>query len=369
MRPYVVLWVAICAQTLPQLTTAAESSTVVSYESVSYPRQPQLAVVDDTTIFLAFGSGETVYLCESSDGGHRFGDPIEVGRLPKLALGMRRGPRVVANKDSVLVTAISHQTGDLMAWTSSDHGGTWSGPIVVSDIPETAREGLHGMAIGPDGSVFCCWLDLRHGRTQIYGSKSSDGGRTWTKNQRVYQSPSGTVCECCHPSVAIDEKGTIHVMWRNVVDGDRDMFVADSTDGGDSFTVARKLGTGTWNLDACPMDGGDLAVASTGNITSVWRRNKQIYLADESSLNERLLGFGEQPSITRGKRGPFILWLARRGGDLLLLKPNSASAETIASHANDPVISAARTPTGRIVAAWETGIKPNTAIKSMVIEE
>ncbi|KAJ3054740.1 hypothetical protein HK102_011471, partial [Quaeritorhiza haematococci] len=53
-------------------------------------------------------------------------------------------------------------------------------------------------------------------------------------------------------------------MWRNSLKGARDLFLADSSDGGRTFSPAEKLGRGTWPLNACPMDGGAVAVGPAG---------------------------------------------------------------------------------------------------------
>ncbi len=367
MRLISTLFILLAIQVIS--LRASEPNTVVSSDVVPHPRQPQVAVVDESTVYVTFGSNNKLFLCKSTDGGLSFDSPVQVGSVEKLALGMRRGPRVVANDKFVIVTAISHESGDLSAWKSADLGLTWSAPLVINDIPRVAREGLHGMAIAPDGKVFCVWLDLRNGRTQIYGASTSDEGRTWTENRRIYESPSGTVCECCHPSVAIDGKGVIHVMWRNVVDGNRDMYLATSMDGGESFQTARKLGLGSWHLNACPMDGGDLAAPTNSDVVTVWRRNNQIFAAGDKPLSERLLGIGEQPGIAVGANGEFIVWLSRRGGDLNLLKPGSSSPTTIATNASDPVIVATVNSPQRVIVAWESGSMPNTAIKVMAIAD
>lgn len=369
MRFLSILFIVALWQNFAQPSSASEPIAVVSSDSIKSPRQPQLAVVEGKTVFLAFGAGESVYICKSSDGGKNFAMPTEIGSLENLALGMRRGPRVVANTKSVVVTAISHKNGNLTAWQSDDDGRTWSNPVVVNDIPEVAREGLHGMAMGPKGDVFCAWLDLRHGKTQIYGSTSPDGGRTWGQNRQVYESPSGTVCECCHPSVVIDDTGVVHVMWRNVVEGNRDMFIAKSAVGGESFQAARKLGIGTWNLNACPMDGGDLSISSSGDVVTVWRRKNQIFASVGKPSRERFLGVGQQPDIAVGADGEFIVWLSRRGGDLKLLRPGSTSPTTLAENATDPVIAAARSSPQNVIAAWETGSTPNTTIHAIIVAE
>tara|TARA_R110002073_G_scaffold149534_5_gene303273 strand:+ start:17297 stop:18409 length:1113 start_codon:yes stop_codon:yes gene_type:complete len=347
---------------------AADPVCVVSLETVLGAQQPQAAVDMAGRIFVAFGANEDIYVCKSVDRGKTYARHVKVGHASKLALGMRRGPRIVANESSVVVTAISHESGNLMAWHSEDGGDTWSRPVDVNDQPKIAREGLHGMAMGPDGLIYCTWLDLRNDRTQIYGASSLDGGKTWSKNRRVYESPSGTVCECCHPSVAISDDGIIYVMWRNALDGNRDMYLAKSEDSGQTFGVAEKLGVGSWKLNACPMDGGDLTVASDGSPLTVWRRNQQIFSAYVGGHErERLLGSGEQPSAAATTKGHYLVWIKRRGGVLLLLTPKSNMPIQLADIAFDPMIASSRSGKGPVVVVWESGKKPQTLIMASVV--
>src|SRR6185295_10354450 len=128
--------------------------------------------------------------------------------------------RIAASNEAITITVIGGGSddaggkgGDVLAWSSHDDGETWQGPVRVNDVKDSAREGLHALASGPSGQLFCAWLDLREGGTKIVGSRSTDGGSTWSKNVLVYQSPDGHVCECCHPSAAFDSAGGVYVMW------------------------------------------------------------------------------------------------------------------------------------------------------------
>lgn len=341
---------------------------VVSAESVPGAQQPQLAFDPAGRLYVAFGAAEDIYVCKSVDQGKTYSVPVKVGHVTKLALGMRRGPRIVANENSIVVTAIGHGSGNLMAWRSEDSGKTWSGAVDINDQPKAAREGLHAMAIGTDGLIFCTWLDLRNDRTQIYGASSQDGGKTWSENRRIYASPSGSVCECCHPSVSISDSGAVYVMWRNSHHGNRDMFLAQSEDSGQTFGVAEKLGVGSWQLDVCPMDGGGLAVAADGAPVTVWRRKQQIFVTDGSGpLHERLLGLGEQPSVAANTDGQYVVWLGSRGGKLLLSTPNANQPMPLAGLATAPMLAASRSGNGLVVAVWESGKKPNTLIMASVV--
>ena len=87
-----------------------------------------------------------------------------------------------------MVTAIGGQVGkgrdgDVVAWRSMDDGKTWQGPVRVNDAADSAREGLHAMASGADGSIWCVWLDLRDKKSEIYATVSKDDGATWAANQ------------------------------------------------------------------------------------------------------------------------------------------------------------------------------------------
>jgi hypothetical protein len=185
-------------------------------------RQPQLAV-SNGAVALAFGSGQSIWLARSTDNGRTFGAPTRVADLPKMLLGRHRGPRVTMVGNTILISAIASES-DLQLWRSTDAGRTWSKPVVINDKPTAAREGLHAMAADADGHVAAAWLDDRlPGGKRLWGAFSSDGGASWSKNTVLYESPSGSICECCAPSMVSLGRGEFAVMWRNRLDGSRDL--------------------------------------------------------------------------------------------------------------------------------------------------
>jgi len=320
-------------------------------------KQPQAAVDESGRVYVAYGVGDTVKCAVSVDSGQSF-QSSAVGSPGLISLGMRRGPRIAATGGSVVVSAIGGETGkgrdgDVVAWRSTDQGKTWAQPVQVNSVKGSAREGLHAMAAGPNGLVFCVWLDLRNKRTELFGARSTNGGQTWEADRLIYQSPDRSICECCHPSVVISAEGTIHVMWRNSVKGARDMYLATSTDGGQSFPQARKLGRGTWALNACPMDGGAVAVGPGDQVETIWMRAGSIFTA-QPGADEKRLGKGVQGWAASGHDGTYKLWLEGRNGRLMLCPPGSDSATPLAEQANDPVIAAAPGGKGPVVAVWES---------------
>ena len=336
---------------------AGEPITIATGQAGLAPKQPQAAIGTNDTVHLVYGVGNTVFHSRSTDQGISFDKPKEAFRVSNLALGMRRGPRVAVTKDALVVTVIGGKQGkgkdgDLQAWGSTDEGTTWNGPVNVNDAADSAREGLHGMAAGADGSIWCVWLDLRDKRSEVFASKSIDGGATWQANVCVYRSPDGNVCECCHPSIAVGEKA-IHVMFRNSLGGNRDMYFVTSEDGGETFSPAKKIGQGAWKLNACPMDGGMLAVNLKGEVESVWRRNGEVF-AVSSGGKEQSLGRGEQPWIANSKSGAVIVWTTSREGDLFTRTSGSKEPNRIAGGARDPMVVSAINGEGPVVACWES---------------
>ncbi|MBC7805705.1 MAG: exo-alpha-sialidase [Akkermansiaceae bacterium] len=318
-------------------------------------KEPHVAVGSGGQVYVAFGMGNIVYCAVSPDGGKTYNVPVLVARVQNLSLGMRRGPRVAVAGRSVVISAISGvegagKDGDLLAWRSPDQGKSWSGPVRVNDVRDAAREGLHAMTAAVDGTIACTWLDLRNKGTQLYASVSRDRGATWGKNVRVYASPDGTICECCHPSLAFDGKGNLHVMWRNALGGARDMYLAESRDGGKSFGTAQKLGRGTWVLNACPMDGGAFSISPTGTVTTFWQRNGEIFSCQPGS-EEKSLGVGRQGWVASTADGPYFVWSGERTG-AIGSAPGHTEQWKLARNAVNPVVAAPLTGNGPVVAVW-----------------
>ncbi len=308
---------------------------------------------------MTFGRGTGIYFTASTDQGESWKEPVTVADVGALALGRHRGPRVAILNHVIVISAVvgerkesdprAHglpEAGNLVAWRSLDGGKTWVRAGVINDVPGAAREGLHAMAAAPDGSLFAAWLDLRAKGTKLYGSKSADGGVTWSKNVEIYSSPDGTICQCCHPALSIDPSG-IHLMWRNALAGSRDLYVTSSTDGV-HFAPASKLGTGTWKLDACPMDGGGL-VMEGGKAISAWRRETDVYLAEGAT--EQRVGPGKDVALARStKHETYLAWT--KDGGIVALTPRSTEPVLIAKEGGFAMLVALAN--GGVLAAWET---------------
>lgn len=268
--------------------------------------QPAVCLGENESIEMVFGKGNAFYYTSSRDKGQSFGLPVLVDSLPGLHLGVSRGPQIASSHLSTVITAIDKK-GDLYAWVLNRKTGKWQNNIIINDVPEIAKEGFNALASDGKDTFFVVWLDLRDDRhNKIFGAVSKDGGRTWSKNKLIYRSPDSTVCECCQPSILMKDKQVI-VMFRNWIAGSRDMYVTASKDGGTIFQPAVKMGVGTWKLNACPMDGGGISLNTSGVLTSVWRRENQLFTAKPGE-SEQLLAQGRNASIATNDQSTFIAW-------------------------------------------------------------
>lgn len=313
-------------------------------------KQPQLAATADL-VAATFGSGDAVYFSASRDRGKTFSEPVKVGSAGALMLGMHRGPRIAIAPAAIVISAVDRNKGDLLTWRSLDGGKSWLAGNVINDVPSSAREGLHAMTAGPNGLLFAAWLDLRVKGTRLYGASSSDGGATWSKNVAIYESPDGTICQCCHPSLAIGGHGEIYAMWRNFLGGSRDMYVASSGDGGKTFAHPEKQGAGTWPLNACPMDGGGVALTSQGKVIDIWRRAGNVYLAPEGGV-ETLIASGKNPAIAANEAGVYAAWQGV-GDGLHARIPGKPEPVLIDSDPDSAYPQLVAIPNGPVITAWE----------------
>lgn len=303
------------------------------------------------------GRGGEVFVASSKDGGVTFSAPVKVAHVPQLMLGNRRGPRVAADGDTITVTAIADE---LIAFTSRDGGRTWSGRVAINDAPGSAREGLHDLAGAADGRLFVTWLDLRNGAMELWGAESTDGGATWSKNEQIYKSPGKSICECCHPNARFDAEGNLAVMWRNSIDGARDMWIATRARDSDRFGAARKLGAGTWKLNACPMDGGAIVVFGDGKFGAVWQRSGDVFFLGEAGASEINLGKGRQPVAVLNPEMPVVIW--SEGANLVVVSGTSGGPP-VGRIAGARFPSVVGVPGGRgVVVAYERSAQSTTSI-------
>ena len=226
----------------------------------------------------------------------------------------------------------------------------------IGDVPKDAKLAFHGdsednilwVFLDADGNAikaenleeFKKFREKNKNNTKIEGkiyvSFSDDHGKSWSQSKLVYKSPDGSVCECCKPSISSDTEGQIYIMFRNNIDGARDLYVTKSVDNGTTFSMPEKMGTGTWKINGCPMDGGGITISDNGAFNTVWQRNGEVFMAN-TDTNELQIGYGRSPAISSNTNKTSIVYTM--GEDIMTTDSKLTTPEKIGIGSFPKVIS------------------------------
>jgi len=305
-------------------------------------QMPNLVKDVSGDLHLVYGIGDSLMYTYSNDQGNSFPAPLLISIIPHLAAASSRGPQIAASDNGITVMACNTK-GDIFSF-KQEKTNKWIQTARINDVDTVAKEGL--MALSGDGqNVFAVWLDLRNKHNQLFGAKSTDGGKSWSKNMMIYVSPDVTVCECCKPSVVV-KGNNVYVMFRNWLNGNRDMYLIQSADGGNTFGAAQKLGEGNWPLNGCPMDGGSLVVDKDGNPKTIWRRQKKIYICEPGSA-EKEIGEGRSCTLESINGKNVYTWI--ENGEIVVT--NFQGIKKSVGKGSTPVIKAI--DDNHVICVWE----------------
>ena len=144
-------------------------------------------------------------------------------------------------------------------------------------------------------------------------------------------------------------------MFRNWLQGNRDLYLIQSNDGGNTFGQAQKLGSGNWKLDGCPMDGGGLAINNTGQIQTVWRRESKLFAA-VPGLPEKEIGEGKGCTMETINGKNVYAW--SENGDIVVM--NSEGRKKILGKGSQPVLKSLNND--RLICVWENEKQIHAAV-------
>ncbi len=199
--------------------------------------------------------------------------PIEAhGEAPPKLAYAADGSLVTAYVVAKVIPGRRFPAGALRVSRSED-GVRWSAPVTVTDDSTFGSHNFHALHAAPDGSLFVTWLDGRHGKSAVYITRSTDGGRRWSPNRRV---DVGEACPCCRTAMATAPDGALYVAWRSVLPGSvRDIVVARSTDGGETWSAPVRTHADDWVFEGCPHAGPSMQVDAAGVLHIAWWTGKE----------------------------------------------------------------------------------------------
>jgi hypothetical protein len=117
------------------------------------------------------------------------------------------------------------------------------------------------VAVDATGNIYAVWEDDTASNSNILFSRSTNGGAIFSTPQNISKSSRSSF----NPLIAVDAQGAVNVVWVSNAPGNNDIFFSRSTDGGSTFSAPL-------NLSNDPADSlsPQLAVDAAGNINIVW---------------------------------------------------------------------------------------------------
>jgi hypothetical protein len=174
---------------------------------------------------------EVIYFARSQNKADSFETPIMVSDVktdPNEMLRYQYSNVSVSPSGEVYVIWFDLAKGVFLL-DSSTSGGQTFGPDreIISGVvnpPDNSVNGVLRVAAvpavavdqsdGPDrGQIAIVWNDFRNGDNDIYFSRSTDNGNSFSTPIRINDDPLGNGKSQFYPAVAIDSAGTIHVVF------------------------------------------------------------------------------------------------------------------------------------------------------------
>lgn len=268
-------------------------------------------------VHLAWGQGDAIFHAQSTDGGKTFGDPTRVSEEGEEAFAaMERGPRLALGSEGTVHVVWSPPRLRGARYASRAPGAaTFTASRDLLGAGGKEAEGLTVVASGK--VVLAMWLDNRGPAPAnspiglpLWGSRSTDGGKTFSAPAALAHDFDGGACACCHLDAGVDGDGRIVIAFRGARDDVRDVFLLRGDADARRFRVT-PVTRENWKFRGCPMDGP--RVTSGDPLVVACTVDGRVGLAAAGRL-----GFGPQARPAQGgDRGRFPLALRGANGRLL----------------------------------------------------
>ena len=207
-----------------------QDPVVVDWNSYSVLQDKEYLTVDatgspyDGYVYLTwthFDYSSPIYFSRSTDGGASFSTPYRIsdtsyssnqGSLPRVAPG-----------GAIYVAWFNYNTGAIRMAKSTNGGQSFGTPFQVAyvdEIPSPLPGGsfrdnsFPTMAIDQNtGNIYVVWSDYRNSDADIYFTRSTDGGTTWSTPMRINDDALYNDAHQFFPWVDVAPDGKIYVGW------------------------------------------------------------------------------------------------------------------------------------------------------------
>jgi hypothetical protein len=236
-----------------------------------------------------------VFFTSSANSGAVWSTNISITNY-NTSLGNQRNPKIAIHPDQdaslfVVWQDERNDDGDIYFTYSLDHGETWANETQVNPAGiEESNQWYPTVAADKLGNVFVVWSDDSKGNWDIRLSVSSDLGKTWSKSIRL-NDPEIENYEQLRPDIVIDSNNNIFVTWEDARLGNKQIFMARSTDHGITFSDNVQVSNSNEFTDS---KNSNIFVDDYDNIFLVWLED---YNSRYNAYFSKSLDFGLSFSV------------------------------------------------------------------------
>jgi hypothetical protein len=273
---------------------AQEFSTPVQINPVqsnSQQKAPQFAFAPDGRMYCGWidytqNPGGDLVISVSTDGGVSFSEPVGVRIGGSINTDFQRTLLLAASANGIVhvvwMESQFNNQPDIFYTRSTDGGSTFAMARSVSADENKWVQDFPSLAIDGGDGVYICFLDEREksqgqsNNTQLYLTRSTDGGETFSDPVRTtfYPDGIGGTCECCATDIVASAEGHLYLVYRSNIENRRDIYVVRSMDGGVTFETPILAASEPWFIDSCPVTGPSADLDEAENLHIVWRDSR-----------------------------------------------------------------------------------------------
>jgi hypothetical protein len=242
-----------------------------------------------------------ILLCRSTDGGNSFVGPVSVSD----ANGVQWPVPCVGTNSDLYVAWVHYTPGSIRLDKSTDGGQTFGTDITVQNTSYVYGLINGGIAVfsfpamdaditgGPyNGNLYIAYMDYSPGNTDtdIYFTRSADGGTTWSSKVRINDDTVNNGCDQFHPWLTVAPDGSIIVVFldRRLDPGNlyMDLYMTTSVDGGNTWSTNERITT----VSSDPTAGSKPLSMTTPSKENTKRNHEPVILAARAGLLGEYIG-------------------------------------------------------------------------------
>jgi hypothetical protein len=212
-----------------------------------------------------------IYFANSTDNGNTFGENKRVNDV--LGPGFFY-PDIAIDDNGTVFVVWEDKIGGIFSIffsKSYDGGNTWTPSIKVSDNPLIDGQRMPSLALDSDNNIYVVWIDYIGADTNISFARSTNRGDNFTIWKQVNDDPG--IAKQYQPSIAVTDNNKIFVTWIDEREGGYNIYFANSTDGGNNFSINQKINNGP---NISPVYTPSNAVKAKGNHAFiVWQDDRK----------------------------------------------------------------------------------------------